>query len=137
MATKNIFYDAVKTALIKDGWEITSDPFPINLPGLEKYDDPGRRETLAAQKGSRRIAVTIKGFIGPSMLYDFFGAVGQFINYRYALEMQSSEHLLYLAIPLDTYEEFFKEDLAQAFVHKEGINLIVFSVVKEEIVLWT
>ncbi len=31
MPAKDIYHDAVKNALIKDGWTITADPYPIIL----------------------------------------------------------------------------------------------------------
>jgi hypothetical protein len=35
---------------------------------------------------------------------DFHGAIGRFINYRYALEDLEPERKLYLAISMTTYE---------------------------------
>ncbi|NEP83266.1 MAG: hypothetical protein F6K39_37090 [Okeania sp. SIO3B3] len=35
-------------------------------------------------------------------------AVGQFLNYRLALEKLASERVLYLAVPTDIYQDFFQ-----------------------------
>ncbi len=134
MPNTDIFYAAVRTGLTKEGWQITADAFCV--PGLEPYEDPATAYTLAAQRRGRQIVVTIKPFTGPSLLHDFFEALGRFVNYRLWLEKQSSDQTLYLAVPLDTYEEFFKRGLAKLMVKEEGLKLMVFSVEREEVVEW-
>lgn len=66
MPSRDKIHDIVKTALIKDGWEITHDPFFIRLGRFRTYADLGAERPFAAQKGSRKIAVEIKSFIGRS-----------------------------------------------------------------------
>lgn len=39
---------------------------------------------------------------------EFRTAVGQFINYRVALEERQPERLLYLAVPISVYRQFFR-----------------------------
>ena len=41
MAAKDLFHDAVKRALEKDGWTITHDPLFISFGGVEMYVDLG------------------------------------------------------------------------------------------------
>jgi XisH protein len=48
-----------------------------------------------------QIAVEIKSFIGRSTITEFHMAVGQFLNYRLALQKVKSERVLYLAVPFD------------------------------------
>ncbi len=108
MAAKDIFHDAVKTALQKDGWAITDDPLHLRLSGvIDLYIDLGAEKLLAAEKEGQKIAVEIKSFLGASAISDFHHALGQFTNYRYALEDTEPDRTLYLAIPLDIYDEFF------------------------------
>ncbi len=40
MAAKDIFHDAVKRALEKDGWLITEDPLFLRFGGLDMYIEP-------------------------------------------------------------------------------------------------
>lgn len=134
MVATEIFHRAVKSALMKENWLVTDDPF--RLEALKELDDPGALETLAALKGERQIVVTIKSFVGPSLLHDYFGATGRFMSYRLALQMQSAPHTLYLAVPLDTYEEFFDRHLVQLAVREDRLRLLVFSVENEEVVAW-
>ena len=35
MAAKDVFHDAVKRALEKDGWDITNDPLFIRFGGID------------------------------------------------------------------------------------------------------
>ncbi len=64
MAAKDIFHDAVKRALEKDGWIITDDPLFIRFGGLEMYIDLGAERIFAAERNDERIAVEVKSFIG-------------------------------------------------------------------------
>ena len=64
---------------------------------------------MAAEKEERKIAVEIKSFLNNSVLTDFHVALGQFLNYRLALQMSESNRTLYLAVPFDTFDSFFQE----------------------------
>lgn len=63
---------------------------------------------IAAERGGEKIAVEIKSFIGTSAISDLHTALGQFLNYRIMLEVNQPDRLLYLAVPLETYETFFQ-----------------------------
>jgi hypothetical protein len=96
MAAKDIFHDVVKIALQKDGWTITDDPLHIRLGGvIDMYIDLGAEKVIAAEKAGRKIAVEIKSFLGPSTLTEFHLALGQFMNYRYAIEDTEPDRVLY------------------------------------------
>jgi len=34
---KDLYHQAIKNALIKDGWTITGDPYPLEYEDLELY----------------------------------------------------------------------------------------------------
>ncbi len=85
MPIRDQFHDAVRQALIKDGWIITDDPLYLSFGDVNLYVDLGAEKMLAAQKGEQQIAVEVKGFAGPSVVTEFHQAVGQFLNYRLAL----------------------------------------------------
>nr|WP_269139262.1 element excision factor XisH family protein [Nostoc sp. UHCC 0870] len=78
----------------------------------------------------------VKSFIGLSAISEFHTAIGQFLNYRIALETQDSERVLYLAISKDIYQEFFTDIFIQTVLERYNIKLLVFDIQKEEIVLW-
>jgi hypothetical protein len=137
MPARDIFHDAVSTALQKDGWTITDDPLFIDLEDDKPfYIDLAAEKVVAAQKGDSKIAVEIKSFLGSSLSADFHLAVGQFINYRTALEIIQSERILYLAIRSETYKEYFTRKFPQAVINAQRLRLIVFDVSKEEIIQW-
>ena len=66
MSAKDIYHDDVRSALIKDAWTITDDPFRLRWGKKDYYVDIGAERLLAAEKPGRRIAVEIKSFVGPS-----------------------------------------------------------------------
>lgn len=99
MSAKDKFHDVVKAALQKDGWQITHDPLVLRVQGIaDLYVDLGAENSIAADRQGEKIAVEIKSFIGTSTISEFHSAIGQFINYRYALELQEPERVLYLAV---------------------------------------
>jgi len=78
----------------------------------------------------------IKSFIGSSPLTEFHQALGQFMNYREALANQDPERILYLAVPVDTYETFFLSQFGQYAVERFGLKLLVYKVQTEVIATW-
>lgn len=133
---KDVFHDAVRNGLEKEGWLITEDPLEIEVGGVEMYIDLGAERLLAAEKSGEKIAVEIKSFLGTSNIYMFHTAVGQFFNYRVALEEQESERVLYLAVPLGTYRDFFYKQFVQLVIQRSQLKLIVYDPVNEVIVEW-
>lgn len=100
MSAKDKFHDAVKQALVKEGWEITHDPLRIKFGEEDKIQiDLGAQRVLGAQKAGQKIAVEIKSFLSDSAVFDFHLALGQFLNYRLVLEATEPERVLYLAVP--------------------------------------
>lgn len=63
MPAKDFYHETVKTALERDGWTITHDPYRIMVGRRRGYIDLGA-EIIAAEKGKVKIAVEIKSFLG-------------------------------------------------------------------------
>ena len=78
----DLYHDAVKNALIKDGWTITHDPFRMEWGKRDMYVDLGAERLLAAERAGERIAVEVKSFLGASDIADLEQALGQFILYH-------------------------------------------------------
>ncbi|MEH2203299.1 MAG: XisH family protein [Nostoc sp.] len=137
MSAKDIFHNTVKVALEKDGWKITHDPLFFKLSEQIRIKiDLGAQKLISAEKDEQKIAVEVKSFIGVSAISEFHTAIGQFLNYRVALEQKDSERVLYLAISQDIYQEFFLDSFIQSVLERYEIKLFVFHVQKQEIVLW-
>lgn len=136
MPAKDIFHDAVRKGLEKEGWIITNDPLRIEVGDVEMYIDLGAEKILAAERAGEKIAVEIKSFIGASNISEFHTAIGQFFNYRVALEEQEPERVLYLAVPLAIYNAFFQLQFIKTVVERFQLKIIIYDQIQEVIVSW-
>lgn len=136
MATRDIFHQAVRNALLKAGWTITHDPLVVQYGGVGLYIDLGAERLIAAERNGERIAVEIKSFLGASLVTEFHTALGQFLNYRLALDGQDPERTLYLAVPTDTYGNFFVLPFVQSAIARHRVNIIVDDHEIEETTQW-
>jgi hypothetical protein len=136
MSAKDLFHNAVKRGLQKESWTITHDPLELELEEITFKIDLGAERLIAAEKANEKIAVEIKSFVGASTVSDFHTALGQFLNYRIMLEANGSERLLYLAVPLETFETFFQTRFAQIVLQRHQLKLIVYDQLSEVIVRW-
>jgi XisH protein len=136
MPTRDLFHDAVKNGLTKDGWTITADPLIVAFAGLDMYVDPGAEKLIAAEKHNQQIAVEVKSFLGALVLTDFHLVLGQFVNYRIALDVKEPQRVLYLAVPMSTYSAFFILPLTQLAIQRHSLHLIVYDPEAEALVRW-
>ena len=135
MPAKDTYHDAVRNALVKDGWTITADPFRLVWGKRDFYVDLGAERVVAAEKAGQRIAVEVKSFLGASQMRDLELALGQFLLYRSILEEQEPARVLFLAIP-DEPAEILDEPVGQLLIAKHLIQAVVFDPQKEEILRW-
>ncbi|MDZ8052904.1 MAG: XisH family protein [Aulosira sp. ZfuVER01] len=136
MSARDTFHALVRNALENEGWVITHDPYHIDLGFVDFYIDLGAEHLLAATKDNQKIAVEIKTFLAASTISEFHTAIGQFINYRIALEDDDPERRLYLAVPLDVYKRFFRYPFIQTVIRRNQIPLLVYDTEKQEIAEW-
>jgi len=134
---KDVFHQQVKNALIKDGWKITHDPFTIRISEAVKLQiDLAAENAIAAERDLEKIAVEIKSFIGDSDISAFHTALGQYLNYFQALEEQEPDRIVYLAIPVETYEDFFQLPFIQRSLKRYQVKLMIYDPKLEEIKQW-
>lgn len=136
MPAYDLIHNAVKNALIKDGWLITADPYVIVYDDVRLFADLAAERTLSAQQGSRRIVVEIKGFAGESPIHQFEQALGQYIFYRQMLSETAPEFEIYLAITDSTYHTVFQRAAIRLMVESQNVALVLVNVDREEIVQW-
>ncbi|NMF58364.1 XisH family protein [Pseudanabaena yagii] len=136
MAAKDRFHAAVRLALEKEQWDITDDPLRLEVGGTKLEIDLGAEQLLAAERGTEKIAVEIKTFLSDSPLTDYHAALGQFLNYRLALEIIDPTRILYLAVPVGAYESFFRREFTQTSLERYQIALIIYDPFQEVIVQW-
>ena len=72
-----------------------------------------------------------KSFLSNSAITDFHLALGQFLNYRLALQMKEPDRTLYLAVPFDTFAFFFQERFVEEAVKLYQLKLVVYDPKKE------
>lgn len=134
---RDIFHQQVKDALVKDGWKITHDPFTIRISQATKVPiDLAAENAIAAERASEKIAVEIKSFISDSDISSFHTALGQYLNYAQALEEHDPDRVVYLAVPIETYQDFFQLPFIQRSLHRNRVKLVVYNPKKEEITQW-
>ncbi|WP_413167467.1 XisH family protein [Capilliphycus salinus ALCB114379] len=134
---KDVFHQQVKNALIKDRWNITHDPLTIRISEAVKLQiDLAAESMIAAERESEKIAVEIKSFIGDSDISAFHTALGQYLNYCQAIEEQEPDRIVYLAIPVETYQDFFQLSFIQRSLKRFQVKLMIYDPKQEEIKQW-
>ena len=134
---KDIFHETVKKALEKDGWKITHDPYRLRYGVVDVYIDLAAEEAIAAEKAGVKIAVEVKSFAGGSNISEFHTALGQFLNYRIALDSSDEpERILYLAVPKDVYQTFLRFEPAKTVIDRYNVLLIIYDPNQEVIEQW-
>lgn len=136
MPAKDKYHDAVKNALIKDGWTITHDPYTLSYGPRDVFADLGAERLLAAERGTEKILVEIKTFGGASEVRDLEIALGQFVLYRMLLERTKPDRKLFVAIPENAWLGIFKEPIGQLVLEELGMALVVFDPQREVLIKW-
>ncbi len=136
MPARDTHHEAVRQALIKDGWTITHDPFRLSWGQRDMFVDLGAERLLGAEKGEDRIAVEIKGFSNPSVVFDLQAALGQFTLYHKIMSLSHPERKLFLAVREETWKGIFSEPIGQLLLADQLVRLIVFNEATREVTRW-
>jgi hypothetical protein len=70
MPKLDTIHNAVRNALVKDGWSITDDPYIIQYRRTVLYADLGAERPIAAERNGQKLVVEVKSFIGASKIQD-------------------------------------------------------------------
>ena len=97
MSRRDFIHVAVREALENDGWSITDDPYIIELTFEENFFsvDLGASKILNAFKGDEKVLIEIKSLNKESIINEFHTVLGQFLNYRDAMESGRIPRALY------------------------------------------
>jgi hypothetical protein len=136
MARKDLYHQSVRTALERDGWNITDDPLDLTVGEVELLADLGAERVIGAQKGMDKIAIEIKSFVAQSPVSEFHKALGQYENYRLSLEEIDPNRSILLAIPEAAWNGFFQRPFIQKAIQRHQISLIIFDPHQSIIVKW-
>lgn len=129
MPAKDHYHDAVKRALIKDGWHILDENYFIGTETRQLWVDLH----IENGAGEKRALVEIKSFSGQSVIEDLANAIGKYLIYRAALIATQTQVLLYLAIPSCTHRQIFSESLGLVLRRMIPLHLIVYDIAGEVI----
>ena len=136
MPAKDIYHNTVKNALIKDDWIVTDDPLHLKWGQKDMYVDLGAKQLLAAEQGTRKIAVEIKSFVSPSEMADLKDAIGGFVLYRAVMNRLEPDRMLYLGVRDSVFTDLFEEPIGKLLIESENVNLIIFNAEDERIIKW-
>lgn len=136
MPKLDIIHEAVKNALMKDGWTITDDPYVIRYRRTTLYADLGAEYPIAAERDGQKLVVEVKSFVGASKIQDLKEALGQYDIYCYLLEATAPDRKLYIAVSAVAYKSFFNQDVIQLILTRHQLPLIVVDIEAEEITQW-
>lgn len=137
MPARDYYHEIVCQALQKDNWEITHDPYRLQLTRKKNlYIDLGAERLIAAEKELQKIAVEIKSFRSPSEMKDLEEAVGQFVVYEHLLSRYDPDRKLYLAVPDPVRKSIFEEEVGQVLMEDKIIRLFTFDITQAEVIQW-
>jgi hypothetical protein len=134
---RDLFHPIVKEALIKDGWTITHDPYPVHSRkdgGLST--DIGAEKIILAENGLKRIAVEVKSFTHLSILHEFLKASGQYLSYSKIMGKNDPNRLLYVAMPTFIYYRLIKYDWVEEVMSDLHMKVILYNTEKIIIEEW-
>jgi hypothetical protein len=134
---KDLYHKNVREALEKEGWTITDDPLHIDLEETYIEIDLAAEMVFAAERKGKKIAVEVKSFLGKSIISEFHTVIGQFADYRDALEESEPDRILHLALPENIYKHpIFQGRFIQKRLKKENVNIILFNTENKSTIQW-
>lgn len=134
---RDLYHNFVRLALEKEGWVITQDPLYIDLDETYIEIDLAADMFIAAEKAGTKIAVEVKSFLGRSIISEFHTAMGQYLDYRDALEEYETDRILFLAIPEEIYlSSVFQGKFIHRRLQREQVKLIIVNMAKQTISTW-
>lgn len=118
-------------ALEKAGWKLSVKTYPIEYRS-QRYV---YADLVFEQAERQMIVVEVKCFTREEEdLDEFYRAVGQYLLYRNALQLQKLEFPLYLVVPQQVYERFFILSSVGATVKDARMSIIIVNLEREEII---
>jgi len=138
MSKRDFIHVAVKEALEDGGWEITDDPFLIDLEFEETSFkvDIGAQKLISAKKGTKEIAVEIKTLSESSIISAFHTVLGQYLNYRDALDLSGDPAELYLGISKEGYNNLFDSYFIRMQLVRYSIKIVIINVNTKKVLKW-
>ncbi len=136
MPARDMIHEAVKNAIIKDGWHITADPYDLSFAELSLSVDLAAEKFIEAVRDNHKILIEVKSFVGRSFAKDFQAALGQYQMYLGLMEANHIPDKLYIALSDVVYRRFFDRKVYAMLIERYQMRLLIVDVEKEEVVSW-
>ncbi|MEM1326986.1 MAG: element excision factor XisH family protein [Bacteroidota bacterium] len=135
---RDLFHANAREAIEKIGWTISADPLRLYISDTAYLEvDLAAENILMAVRGEEKIAVEVKSFLKKSFISAFHEAIGQYLDYKSALDDAEPDRMIYLAIPKEAFlHELFQGRFIQKRLKEESVNLIVFDITTNTIIEW-
>jgi hypothetical protein len=141
MPQRDATHHIIRQALIKDGWEITDDPYVISYGERFLFIDLAARvgaangmgRLIAATRQGWQIAVEIKEFRGASPIVDLEQAIDQYVLYQMLLRQVDPDRELYLAVSSASFAEIFSEPIGELVIRELPLRLIIVETTTAEV----
>jgi hypothetical protein len=133
---KDRIHEAIRNALVKDGWTITDDPYRIEYEDADVYADLRVEKGADGEPRRRVLVIEIKEFTGPSPMNRLEEALGQYQVYRSYLRQTAPDEQLYLAVDKPSYDVLFSRRSFQRIVMDYALALLIVDVLREEVAEW-
>lgn len=133
---KDLLHQIVKETLILDGWTITHDPYQMKEYDPQWEVDFGAEKIIAAERGADKIAVEAKSFLETSFAHEFHGILGQYLDYRSGLKRLEPARQLYLAVPVEIWENEFQRIGIINSINDYDVKVFVYDPFLKIILQW-
>jgi len=120
---------------VKDGWQITDDPYVISYGERFLFIDLAARELdgfdgeqsyfLGAERAGNQIAIEIKEFRGNSAIAALEQAIGQYVLYQLLFKQVDPGRDLYLAVGSTAYNEAFREPIGEIVIQELPLDVLI------------
>ncbi len=133
MPAKDRHHDAVKRALIKDGWSVTAEQVKLSFGDRYLWIDMQAEK----QDQQRIILVEVKELDDVSSPVEALAsAVGKYLLYRLGITYTPQNIPLFLAVSEASYVGILSTIMGQSVLAQTQISLLIFDPEQEIIVKW-
>jgi hypothetical protein len=136
MPRKDAYHNAVRHALITDGWTITHDPYTMRRGRQTLFIDLAAEMPIAAEKEGRKIAVEVKSLIGTAEMPELEREIVQYMLYRSLLKRREPDRVLFLAVAMTAFVEHFDTAEGRDLIADDQLKLLVFRPEIEQVERW-
>ena len=98
--------------------------------------DIGAQKLISATKGNKEIAVEIKTLGELSIINTFHTVLGQYLNYRDALELSEDSAELYLGVSKEGYKKLYNSSFIRMQLVRYSIKIVIINITTKKISRW-